>query len=890
MRKTRRALAIGVLLLLCRVVSSIRLAAQTETGDVGLTYISGSSVKVEQLFADCDWQVKAKDGSCLRTASQTATRFKIQGTDIGSSFEHEGRLFFVFGDTISPDTSVNYFAGDSLAYSSTTDPEAGVVLNFYMNTNGTPLFVRMPNINMGGNNIPNSGISLNDGVYFLCNVGADSPVGKPSDHSILVRFDERTQTFTAGRTVSTLPGHFIHAAIHKSGADVLIFGEGNYRASDIYLSTVPASSFAAGTGTRYFAGLANGKPTWATTEAAAVPVVQDNPLHGPAWPNDTPAVGNMSVAYSEDLKLWLMTYDGGKTQSSGTRGVHFTYAQEPWGPWAAPQLIFNDIRDDAYGKFIHNPSIVPNPPGDGLNGPTIGPNDPYTTPGGSYAPMMVERFTRVAGDTLKIYYALSTWNPYTIVMMRSEFKITRDKTYSVTERGGASFASVGAGSAVSAGYSRIQPDTGSTTPSGVAIFGLRQDGTLVSEVGVPAVPARTSGRIYAEIAGALNAGLAIANPNSSAASINFQFIDSAGVSAGTGTMTVPANGQIAQFLDQAPLRVYRTPTFQGTFGFTSTLPVAVVALRGVTNARGDFLMSTLPVVDTTAPASTGTAVVPHFADGGGWTTQVLLVNPGDDVMTGSLQFLNPAGAATNVAIGGQTASSFSYSVPRRSSQKLATTGVGSATASGSIRIVPTGGGAAPVPLIVFSYKPAGITVSEAGVPVTSGAVFRVYVESSGTAGARGSIDSGIAAANTSSASATVTFDVTDLSGAPVARIAPVAITVPAMGQSARFLSEIFPSLPKPFKGVLRITTTSAGLSVVGLRTRTNELGEFLITTTPPANENTPSGSAESFFPQVADGGGYTTQFILFSGSSGQTASGRLKLIKQDGSDFGIVLK
>ena len=78
---------------------------------------------------------------------------------------------------------------------------------------------------------------------------------------------------------------------------------------------------------------------------------------------------------------------------------------------------------------MHNPSIVPDPPGDGLNGPTIGDNDPYTTAGVIYAPLMIERFTTVAGNTLKIYYTMSTWNPYTVVKMRSEFTIAPALVY-----------------------------------------------------------------------------------------------------------------------------------------------------------------------------------------------------------------------------------------------------------------------------------------------------------------------------------------------------------------------------------------------------------------------------------------------------------------------------
>ena len=266
------------------------------------------------------------------------------------------------------------------------------------------------------------------------------------------------------------------------------------------------------------------------------------------------------------------------------------------------------------------------------------------------------------------------------------------------------------------------------------------------------------------------------------------------------------------------------------------------------------------------------------------------MNPTDNLMTGTLQFTNPSGTASSVTIGGQTNSSVAYSVPKRTSTKLATSGLTPTTASGSIRIAPTGGGAAPTPLVVFSYKPAGVTVSEATVPVSTGSAFRVYVESFGVPGRAENIESGIAVANTLTSSASVTFDVTDLMGTPVRGISPVTTTLTGAGQTSKFLSDIFPALPGSFKGVLRITTTSAGISVVGLRTRINERGDFLITTTPPTNESIAPTTAPMYFPQVADGGGYSTQFILFSGTAGQITSGILKLIKQDGSSFGITLK
>ena len=113
-----------------------------------------------------------------------------------------------------------------------------------------------------------------------------------------------------------------------------------------------------------------------------------------------------------------------------------------------------------------------------------------------------------------------------------------------------SLVSSGTSPATVVGYASIRPDTGSTTLSGLAIFGFRQNNVLVTEAGVPASLLIQSGRIDAEVDGLVNTGLAMANPNSQPATVTFFFTDSNGNS-GNGSTTIPANGQIAKFLNQA---------------------------------------------------------------------------------------------------------------------------------------------------------------------------------------------------------------------------------------------------------------------------------------------------------------------------------------------------
>jgi hypothetical protein len=468
------------------------------------------------------------------------------------------------------------------------------------------------------------------------------------------------------------------------------------------------------------------------------------------------------------------------------------------------------------------------------------------------------------------------------------------KAYTLVDRGGFSVITDGSGD-LNVGFSRIQPASGNTTPAGVAVYGLRQNNVVVAETGVPASPLLTSGRIFAIVnPGIVNTGLAIANPQTQTATVSFVFTDQNGVDTpGTGTVVLGPGQQTAKFLNESPINIPVNPStgqFNGTVTFTSTVPVSVIALRGSYNERTptpDFLISTLPVTDLSAAPATGSVYLSQFADGGGWTTQVLLVNPTATTLTGTITFIAGGGTPATVKVGGQTGSTFNYTVARQSSFRIATDGSPAATSIGTVRVTPSAGGSAPTSLAVFAYKPAGITVSEAGVPGIQGSVFRMYAEET-AAGGINAIQTGVAISNLSASPITVNLELTNLDGTPNG--SPTPVQIPGNGQVAKFIHEAFPSLAFPFKGVLRISGgASEGLSVVGLRTRTNERGDFLMTTTPPSNEGTPSSTAELDFPHLVNGGGYTTQFILFSGTAGQASSGNLKFLKQDGTAMSLTV-
>lgn len=464
------------------------------------------------------------------------------------------------------------------------------------------------------------------------------------------------------------------------------------------------------------------------------------------------------------------------------------------------------------------------------------------------------------------------------------------RSFSIADLGGSLAATDGSGSQT-VGYARIQPNAGSTAPAGVEIFGYRQAGILVSEAAVPATAPMSSGRISAKVGAGVNTGLAIANPNSTAAIVSYYFTDALGNDFGNSSTMVTANGQIAAFLNELPFN--GGDSVDGTFSFDSNVPVSVIALRGYTNERGEFLMTTQPVTNTSAAASTSSVTLPHFAEGGGWTTQVVLVNPTDSSLSGSVQFWGQGtdstpGTPLNLNVNGQPGSTFNYSIPRRSSYTLKTSGTPPSAVVGSVRVTPANS-PAPSSAVVFSYKPASITVSEAGVPSTQGDSFRMYVETTSAVAAAGAIQTGIAIANGGATPNNVTLELFQLDGSPAAVSIP--LTIPANGQIAKFLHELFPaSWTLPFQGVLRVNSSSGAISVIGLRGRYNERDEFLVTTMHAANEGAAPSGTDLSFPHLATGGGFTTQFVLFSGAANQTSAGTLSFFGQDGAPLFLTLQ
>jgi photosystem II stability/assembly factor-like uncharacterized protein len=699
----------------------------------------------------------------------------------------------------------------------------------------------------------------NAGTFQEALTGIDVNEGWPSFQSHIVADPSRSQVvyFTSNHHVyQSINGAATWTAISPSFQSVNAIAVSPIDSNVVFAGTLSGEIF------RTSNALNGGASIWARVGSA------DGPITAIAIdPRDGKTVFATVDGY-QSIHI-LKSMDGGSS---------FIAAKANFPDTRAYTIIFDpDLRDTIYLGAEH-----------GAFGTTDGGNSWGPVGTGLPRPVVAQlAFHRSTRTLYAATYGRSVWT-LAIPIPPPPGRVP----FSITDRGGLSVASTGAGAAATVGYASIHATTSSTAPSSLAIFGSRNaNGILVSEATVASSPAVQSGRIYVEVNTTVNTGLAIANPNGTTANISFYFTDQHGTDFGAGKLVISANGQKAAFLDQPPFN--GGPSINGTFTFMSDIPVAAIALRGLTNERSELLWTTLPV--SPLAANTASVVLPTFANGEGWTTQFVLVNPTDKPMTGTLQFYdqgspNTPGRASTVTLEGQADSTFSYSIPARSSLTRKTSGTTGSIQLGSVRVVPDGNSQTPAGLGIFSFKNTdGITVSEAGVPATIPAqALRLYAEATSDSSR---IQTGIALANTSAIAATVTLDLYTLAGLSTGLTGTV--TVPASGQIQTFLNQVhgFENIPTPFEGILRISTTAiAGVSVLGLRSRNNERQEFIVTTLTPVNENSTPTSGDLLFPHLADGGGFTTQFILFSTVPGQTASGFMQFYSQGGQALNLTLR
>ncbi|MBZ5499698.1 MAG: hypothetical protein LAP85_25135 [Acidobacteriia bacterium] len=437
---------------------------------------------------------------------------------------------------------------------------------------------------------------------------------------------------------------------------------------------------------------------------------------------------------------------------------------------------------------------------------------------------------------------------------------------------------------------------------GIAVLRTSRDDVVVSEAAVPQSPPTTDALVFIEyrvgvpaLPGRLdsgiidiNTGLAVVNCTSSVADVTYTLRDSAGNVLAMGHGKTAGKAHFALFIDQihdlAPdfnlPSDFATTTQFATLEISSDQPLSILALRQTINQRGDILYTTTPIADRTLAPESVPIYFPQFVDGGGYTSTIMLFSTSNETQHGTIEILDDNGLPLPTKeAGGENQASLRYELSPYGLLRYQTDGSAATVKSGWVKLVPDAGTTAPVGIGVFGYNPAGVLVTESGVPA-SGAVThaRIHVDLSG------GHDTGLALVNLVTESATVTVEAFQSDGSTRVATSSGTIRLVGEGHMAKFADQLIQNLPEGFTGVLDVNS-SAPFAALTVRSLYNQRHDFLLTTFPIAQPYQ-RGVSQLLFPQIAAGGGFKTQFIWISPGAGSV--GTISFHGHDGKPLAVL--
>ena len=271
---------------------------------------------------------------------------------------------------------------------------------------------------------------------------------------------------------------------------------------------------------------------------------------------------------------------------------------------------------------------------------------PQVTDGGGYVMTLIFLNTSGALETGMIEFFDGMGAPMMVRMVGGGAADSKF-SYSIAAGGFARFVTDGSPENVNAGWVKLTPDMGTSTPVGAGIFSLTQNGTLVTESGVPSAVQTNHAIIYIDTSGGHNTGLAIANPNGTQLTVTVRALALDGMTAaggGPGNLNLVGSGHTAQFVGQM-IPGGLPEGFIGVLDIQGDQQFVALTLRSLNNGRGDFLLTTFPIADANQTAPTP-VIFPQIADGDGFQTQFIFL--GIDGATITVKFLGDDGSPIDI--------------------------------------------------------------------------------------------------------------------------------------------------------------------------------------------------------------------------------------------------
>ncbi|HEX7036727.1 MAG TPA: DUF4185 domain-containing protein [Pseudomonadales bacterium] len=301
------------------------------------------------------------------SSNATADRWGIHGADLGHMFWHRGKLHMVFGDTFGyPGLGGRNWRSNTMAVIADPDPASGLPFEAMITGDNGLAKELIPSKKVDRVEktvIPTYGVST--GGRMVLHYMSVRQWGKHGvwevGHSGLAYSDDDGATWhTPASAVWPRGSGFEQVAFVKHDGWIYSFGIGEGRWSGVRLRRVAPEHILERDAYQYWSG-----SEWSGAIEAATPVV-------PA-----PA-GELSVAYSERHRRWLMMY-----LHPQRKAIVLRTAPELTGPWSAEQPV---VTAREY-PGLYAPYIVPGAAIDG-----------------------------------ELYYTMSLWGAYNVFLMRTKLQ------------------------------------------------------------------------------------------------------------------------------------------------------------------------------------------------------------------------------------------------------------------------------------------------------------------------------------------------------------------------------------------------------------------------------------------------------------------------------------
>lgn len=268
----------------------------------------------------------------------------------------------------------------------------------------------------------------------------------------------------------------------------------------------------------------------------------------------------------------------------------------------------------------------------------------------------------------------------------------------------------------------------------------------------------------------------------------------------------------------------------------------------------------------------------HFAqlaDGGGYATQFLLVNPSDTDITCTIDLFHSSGTPLPLALNSYTDSSFTMGIKARGTLILRSGNQGTQTKTGWARVRSTNpiGGS-----LIYSYTVNGKIQGEAGLdPSVPAESFRLSLDM------QNGYLAGLAVANPNPIPVSLSLTLYDSGGNPLAWSNRV---LNALEHYAQLPAEIFPSYN--FYNFTGSIVVRAPENVVIGTTLRFDAGVNVLASIPVIDPSSNPEAEILNFPQIADGAGYGTTFCLVNPND-HAISAQLDFFNQQGTPLAIAL-